>query len=1121
MKSSRLHSLITATVLWATTLASLAQSTAFTYQGRLADSNGPVTGSQDFEFRLFNAASGGAQIGSVLTLDDLGVTNGLFTATLDFGANFPGADRFLQIAVRPGASTGAYATLSPRQPITATPYAVKALEAAGLPAGAVSGAMLADGAVTSSKLAPGAVSQLGASDGSPVNAVQVNTNGLVGIGTNAPQAGLHIGAGRSFINLEVLRTFADDPDESGGFTNLYGASAIAVDGDLMAVVAIYDSGVTLFDVSNPSNPLFRAQFRSGDSGFAGLQQVHRAALQSNLLAVASYDGTVSLLNVSNRYAPVMVAQLADGQGGWNELSGINSLAFSGSLLAIAAREDSAVTLVDVSNPANPIKRAELKDGFFGFTNLRGASALAFKGNTLFIGADQDEAVTVVDVSNPASPNKLAELRSGVGGYLRLGYITSIAVSGNTLAVGGTARLTLVDVANPGAPIRLVQLDASTQPAMAGYLNSLRFSGSILAVADAYLGKVALLDVTQPASPIEIAATKNGGGALTTQNSFSDVALIGTNLFVTYRDANAVSIFRLAPRPAGLVTEGWVGIGISRPTAALHVVGNLVVESAEKVAINASAVSVGFNALASGSGATALGNYAVASGNYGTALGSSAQASGNYATALGSGVEARGFGSTALGFNTDATGPYATAMGIGTAAAGRSSTALGESSAALGDYSMAAGLQARATNTGSFVWADGQGIAFTSTADNQFLIRASGNVGINKNNPATALDVNGTVTAAGFTGNGSGLTALNAGTLTGAVPPATLTSVPAGSLTGSVPPAALTSVPGANLTGAVPPAALTSVPAGNLTGSVADARLSANVALLNASQTFGGANNFNAGVTLNPPASLSFGSQTRQMINLWSTNYALGVQGSAGYFRSGGDFFWFLGGSHSDANANAGSGGVPLMSLKSSGRLGLGTTAPDYPLDVQSGQAVGRFTSTNNLNGAVLILRNTAASPTYLAAINFEDATTTPGQIGYLASGQMSFRVAGGERMNLQAGGLTVNGAVVLTSDRNAKADFAAVDAQEVLEKVAALPLQSWSYTNRPGVKHVGPMAQDFRAAFGLGEDDKHIATVDADGVALAAIQGLNQKLEASQRENSALKERVEKLEHLLQKLVTE
>ena len=80
-----------------------------------------MTGLQDLEFRLFDAAVDGAQQGPTVAINDLGVTNGLFTATLDFEANFPGTDRFLQIAIRPGASTRAYAHLSPRQPITPTP----------------------------------------------------------------------------------------------------------------------------------------------------------------------------------------------------------------------------------------------------------------------------------------------------------------------------------------------------------------------------------------------------------------------------------------------------------------------------------------------------------------------------------------------------------------------------------------------------------------------------------------------------------------------------------------------------------------------------------------------------------------------------------------------------------------------------------------------------------------------------------------------------------------------------------------------------------------------------------------------------------------------------------------
>jgi hypothetical protein len=104
-----------------------------------------------------------------------------------------------------------------------------------------------------------------------------------------------------------------------------------------------------------------------------------------------------------------------------------------------------------------------------------------------------------------------------------------------------------------------------------------------------------------------------------------------------------------------------------------------------------------------------------------------------------------------------------------------------------------------------------------------------------------------------------------------------------------------------------------------------------------------------------------------------------------------------------------------------------------------------------------------------------------------------------------------------TSDRNAKKNFQHVNAQEVLAKVAALPITQWQYKAEPGAEHIGPMAQDFRAAFGLGGDDKHITTVDADGVALAAIQGLNQKLEEKNQEIKTLSERLEKLETMIQR----
>src|SRR6185295_10056712 len=94
------------------------------------------------------------------------------------------------------------------------------------------------------------------------------------------------------------------------------------------------------------------------------------------------------------------------------------------------------------------------------------------------------------------------------------------------------------------------------------------------------------------------------------------------------------------------------------------------------------------------------------------------------------------------------------------------------------------------------------------------------------------------------------------------------------------------------------------------------------------------------------------------------------------------------------------------------------------------------------------------------------------------------------------GNILATGTITPNSDRNAKADFAAVDSNSVLERVASLNIQQWRFkAETEGVRHIGPMAQDFHRAFGLGENPTSIATVDADGVALAAIQGLNQKLE--------------------------
>jgi hypothetical protein len=154
------------------------------------------------------------------------------------------------------------------------------------------------------------------------------------------------------------------------------------------------------------------------------------------------------------------------------------------------------------------------------------------------------------------------------------------------------------------------------------------------------------------------------------------------------------------------------------------------------------------------------------------------------------------------------------------------------------------------------------------------------------------------------------------------------------------------------------------------------------------------------------------------------------------------------------------------------------------------------------------------------------ASTGDNQFIVRASGGMWFgthsspSLPSGRFLNTSTGGyLSTGGDWTNNSDRDRKAHFAPVDVQAVLTKVAALPITTWSYKAQdPAIRHMGPMAQDMYVAFGLGEDARAISTIDADGVALAAIQGLHARgqdqaahIAALEAENAALRQHLDDL----------
>ena len=976
-----------------------AQGTAFTYQGSLNDGANRANGVYDLQFSIYSAGSGPGLIAGPITNSATAVSNGLFTVNLDFGASpFNGAPCWLEISVRSN-GLASFTTLTPRQQLTPTPYAITASNLTGtLPAAQLTGPL-------------------------PSSQLSGTYNGIVNF-NNASDQFSGNGAGLTGVNAASLGGLGPN-----AFWQTTGNSNI-VDGLNYLGTADYNpfdlrvNNTRGLRVEPDPRGLFAANLIGGYSNNA----VQQPGSGGNTIAGGGAPGIPNL--VLSNSAGVFI-----GAGSANIIGpGVVDSVIAGGFGSSNLSSDSVIA-------GGNYNGIQANSGFSviggGQNNAIGTNAfysIVAGGGVNFIGPGAAYSVISGGILN----SNLITDAVIVGGFQNLvttnqhGFYTP---NGSFIGAGS------YNVANNGWTV-----------IGGGYLNT---NNGVFGIIGGGEENTVNGDYSAIAGGFD--NESGGAGSFVGGGGFNGSGYLGNRA-----DGNASSVLGgwgnviQGNAPYSIIAGGDQNLIQSNASYSVIVGGITNVMSGAQSFIGGGYLnSIGSNSFNS----FLAGGY---SNNIGFASSDTVLAGGAYNYISNSTI----YGTILGGDGNIVSGTWGTILG-------------GYSNTVAGQLSLAAGDRAKAVTSGTFVWADAEGPDFVSTSPNQFLIRAAGGVGINKNNPSTALDVAGTVTATAFNGS------FNAGNLTGTLPNSVLNGLYSNPLTlsnpgntfvgnggglfalnagninvGALPDTVLSGTYSSQLNFINPlnfisgnGSSLTQLNAANITtGTLDDNRLAGDVALITRNpQSFTGSNYFyNSIIMADPTKTIQFpftsGSNV-PMIEMFP----------------------------------GGTGNADRMVIAHS------ATYTNWGLQYQDGP--DRFQFIGGGNNAMCVDLNLL-------------------RVGVRVSAPTDVFVV----VNAHCDGSTWMNA----SDRNLKEHFTPIDPEQILAKVASLPVTEWNYKNNTA-QHLGPVAQDFYSEFSLGTDDKSISTVDEGGVALAAIQGLNKKVE---EQAAQLKDRDARIA-ALEKAVTE
>lgn len=1151
----RLLRVLFACILSQVPLAVLSQTSAFIYQGRLNSSGTPVNGSFDFTFTLYPSSSGGSAVAGTSTNSAVGVSNGLFTTSLDFGANvYNGQALWLEVGVCTNGA-GTFSTLAPRQPLSSTPYAVQSLNASSASIATTANSVFASnisGPILNSSLPT-----------NPVFAGPVTGQSFIGNGNSLTNLNFRLNDTTMF-----LRSGSDMNNGLGWYGSSKTFAGLNVDGPVLfgfsgGVLGLNRSSqipVLNWDGSGNvgigvTNPQARLDVNGTVNSFA----LNSSSLSASTINAGFYQNLSAsyLVNLTN---PTVVAwgslSLSDGATivpteFASPTAHVRSVA-AGDTFGLALRTDGTVAAWG----NNSYGQTNVPASLFNVIAIAagGGHCLALKSNGTVVAWGKNDSF---QATVPAGLTNVVAISAGASHSVALKSDGTLVAWGDNSA-GQTNVPALKDFAAISAGVV--------------FSAALRSNGTVVAWGDP------LLNELQTSALTGVAAISTGFGNGLALHSNGTVTVWGAGSYT--------------PPPGGLSNIVAVSLGAS--AMALRSDGTLVcwggptppLDLHPVIALAPGPVA-GFDMVIeqNSSPVPFLNGDNTFNGNVqvnGTLSGSAISAT----SLSGDGSGVSNVAVTVSGLPPDvalvdsnqtftASNHFGADVGVGGSAYFGSSERQ-----MLNLYSTNYGVGVQNTTeyfrtggSGGFAWFKG-GMHTNTAAD-----PGPGGTLLMK------LGTAGYLTATGFVGDASLLTNVPGSQVTGPIPSGslpssgtfgalTVTNLTAGSVSGNG--AGLTNLNASQLaSGTVPNSVLSGFqsPYTTISGGVSNGWVSGSYTTIGGGSsnsiagfyaTIGGgqANGVAAG-----GATIAGGQKNTNTANAGfigggqNNSVASGNQPvitggygnsiSAAYSDIGGgygnsvtgDYSSLGGGNQNGASAiytTVGGGNNNNVYAKGGTISGGVFNTVTNSAPTTSGWAVISGGANNNASGTYATIPGGSlniASGNYTFAAGNNAQATNDGAFVWsdgtgtattsVSNNSVTFRASGGYRFITSTGAagaqLTANATAWSTlSDRNAKKNFQSVDTVGVLNKLVAVPLSQWNYKweKDNDVPNIGPMAQDFKNAFYPGRDDKGITTLEFDGVELAAIQGLNRKLENTIKEKdaqiTALQKRLERLEKLVE-----